>query len=80
MIYPRLSIELGMLVFFTNLSFMEFKVGYLALFVLFSVIDGFVWLWMTSVHKNIQLMLKFIKTPFLVLLFSYDALMTFVLC
>ena len=32
-----------MLVFFTNLSFMEFQVSYLALFLFFSVIDGFKW-------------------------------------
>ena len=36
----------GMLVFFTNLSLMEFQVSYLALFLLFSVIDGFKWFWM----------------------------------
>ena len=33
----------GVLVFFTNLSLMEFQVRYLALFLLFSVIDGFEW-------------------------------------
>ena len=33
----------GMLVFFTNVSLMEFQVRYLALFLLFSVIDGFKW-------------------------------------
>ena len=32
-----------MLVFFTNLSLMEFRVRYLALLLLFSVIDGFEW-------------------------------------
>ena len=31
----------GMLVFFANLSLMEFQVRYLALFLLFSVIDSF---------------------------------------
>ena len=31
----------GMLVFFINLSLMEFQVRYLAFFLLFSVIDGF---------------------------------------
>ena len=36
----------GMLVFFTNLSLMEFQVRCLALFLLFSVIDDFEWLWM----------------------------------
>ena len=28
------------------------------LFLLFSVIDGFEWFWMESLHKNIQLMLR----------------------
>ena len=46
-----------MLVFFTNLSLMEFQVRYLALFLLFSVIDGFKWFWMGSLLKNIELML-----------------------
>ena len=41
LIYPRLLTGFGMLVFFTNLSLMEFQVRYLALFLLFSVIDGF---------------------------------------
>ena len=31
----------GLGFFFTNLSLMEFQVGYLAIFLLFSVIDGF---------------------------------------
>ena len=56
---------------------MEFQVRYLALFVLFSVIDGFEWFWMKSLHKNIQLMLEFLKVPFLVLHFSCYILMTF---
>ena len=58
-----------MLVFFT----------YLASFLLFSVIDGFEWFWMASLHKNIQLMLEFLKAPFLVLHFSYYTLMTFLM-
>ena len=37
----RLLTEFGMLVFFTNLSLMEFQVTYLALFLLLSVIGGF---------------------------------------
>ena len=53
----RLLTEFGMLVYFTNLSLMKFQVRYLALFLLFSVIDGFEWLWMESPQKNIQLML-----------------------
>ena len=53
LIYPRLLTGFDMLVFFTNLSLMEFQVRYLALFLLFSVIDGFEWFWMESLHKNI---------------------------
>ena len=53
-IYPRLSTDFGMLVFFTNLSLTEFQVRYLALFILFSIIDGLVWFWMGNFHKNIQ--------------------------
>ena len=49
----------------------------LALFLLFSVIDDFEWFWMESLHKNIQLMREFLKSPFLVLHFSYYTLMIF---
>ena len=68
-----------MLVFFTNLRLMEFQVRYLALFLLFSVIDSFKWFWMGSRHKNIELMLEFLKAPYLVLHFSYYTLMTFLM-
>ena len=68
-----------MLVFFTNLSLMEFQVRYLALFLLFPVIGGFGWFWMGSLHKNIQLMLEFLKGLFLVLHFSYCTLMSFLM-
>ena len=61
----------SMLVFFTDLSLMEFQVRYLALFLLFSVIDGFKCFWVGSLHKNIQLMLKFLMDPFLILYFLY---------
>ena len=77
LIYQRLLTGSGMLVFFTNLSLMEFQVRYLALFLLFSVIDDFAWFWMKSLHKNIQLMQEFLKAPFLVLHFSYYTLMIF---
>ena len=40
---------------FTSLNLMEFQVRYLALFPLFSVIEGFEWFWKESLHKNIQL-------------------------
>ena len=46
---------------------------------LFSVIVDFKWLWMESLHKNIHLMLEFLKAPFLVLHFSYYTLMTFLI-
>ena len=58
---------------------LEFQVRYLALFLLFSVIDSFEWLWMGSFHKNIQLMLEFLKAPFLVLNYSYYTLLTFLM-
>ena len=49
----------------------------MALFFLFSVIGGFGWFWMASVHKNIQLMLEFLKAAFLILHFSYYILINF---
>ena len=61
LIYPRLLTGFGMLVFFTNLSRMEFQVRYSALFLLFSVIDNFEWFWMERLHKNIQLMRVILK-------------------
>ena len=73
--YPRLLIGFGMLVFFTNLSLMEFQVRYSALFLLLSVIK---WFWMESLHKN-KLMQEFLKAPFLVVHFSYYTLMTFLM-
>ena len=75
----RLLTDFGMLVFFTNLSLMEFEVRHLALFLLFSVIGGFGLFWMVNPHKNIQLMLEFLKSLFLVLDFSYYTLMTFLM-
>ena len=77
LIYPRVLTGFGMLVFLTNLRLMEFQVKHLASFLLFSVMDGFEWFWMESLHKNILLMLEFLKAPFLVLHFSYYTLMTF---
>ena len=43
LIYPRLLTGFGMLVFLTNLRVKEFEVRYLALLLLFSVIDNFKW-------------------------------------
>ena len=77
LIYPMLLTGFDMLVSSTNLSLMKFQVRYLALILLFSVIGSLEWFWMESLHNNIQLMLEFLKAPFLVLHFSYYTLMTF---
>ena len=77
LIYQRLLIGFDMLVFFTNLRLIEFQDRCLSLSLLFSVIDGLEWFWMASPHRNIQLMLEFLKVPFLVLHFSYSTLMNF---
>ena len=79
LIYPRLSTEFDMLLFFTDLGLMEFQVKYLALFFYLSVIGSFSWFWTGSLHKNIQLMLEFLKGSILDLLFSYYTLMTFLM-
>ena len=68
-----------MLVFFTNLSLLELHLRYLALFFLFSAIGCFGWFWMGNLHKNIQLVLEFNKSPFLILYFSYYTLMAFLM-
>ena len=70
--YPRLD-SFGILVFFTNLSLIE------ALFLLFSVIEGFKWFWMEILRKNIKLILEFLKASFLVQHFSCYTLMTFLM-
>ena len=79
LIYPKLLAEFGMLVFFINVSLMEFQVRYLALFLLFLIIAGFGSFWMGNLHKNIQLMLVFLEGLFLVLHFFYYTLMTFLM-
>ena len=55
MIYKRLSTGFGMLVFFPNVSLMEFQVRYLALFRLFPVNDTFEWLWMGKSSQDYPL-------------------------
>ena len=55
---------------------MEFLVGSLALFLLFSVIKAFEWFWIGSLHNNTLLMLELLKGPFLALNFFYYILMT----
>ena len=66
-------------VFFTKLILMEFQVRYLVLFLLFSVVGCFGWFLMGSLHKSIQLMLEFLRGPFLVWHFSYHVLVTFLM-
>ena len=63
-------------VFLTNVSLMEFQVKYLAIFLLFSVNDSFEWFWMGTFHKNIRLMLEFLRVlgSTLFLLFINDLL------
>ena len=43
----------------------------MALFLVFSVIGSFGWFWIGDFHKNIQLLLEFLRGLFLVLHFSY---------
>ena len=43
------------------------------------IIDGFKWSWIGRLHKNIQLMLYFLKVPFLVLHLSYYTSMIFLM-
>ena len=43
LVYPRLLTGFGMLVFFTNLSLMEFDVRYLAIFLLFWLVGALKW-------------------------------------
>ena len=79
LIHPRLLTGFGMEVFFRNLSLMEFQISYMALFLLFLVIDGFESFWMETLQKNIQLMQEFLKALFLVLHFSYYTLIIFLM-
>ena len=65
LMYFRLLAGFFILVFFLNLSFVGLQVEYLALFRIFSVIDGFRWFLMGTFHKSIQLMLELLKGPFL---------------
>ena len=52
LIYPTPSAWSDMLVFFTNSKLMEFQVGYLALFWLFTTIDCFKWFWTGLLWKS----------------------------
>ena len=55
---------------------MEFRVKYSAFFPLFLVMYNIQWFWIAILHGKIELMLEFLKVPFLVLHSSYYTLMT----
>ena len=65
------------LVFFTNSILAEFQVGFLPLFCHFLITNNLDWFWIGCRHKNIMLILVFLKTPFLIPHFSYYKIMTF---
>ena len=74
-----------MLIFFTKLGLMEFQVRYLALFLLFSVIGSCEWLWMGSIHKNIELitvlmMLSLILLSMVMILLSFLSVIRHLIC
>ena len=58
---------------------MEFLVRFLALLCLSTVIHGMKWFWIESLWKNIQLLLVFLKVPFLAQHFYYYTSMTFLI-
>ena len=71
LIYLILSTGSGLLVLFTNLNLMEFQVRYLAFFLFFVSI------------RHLRMVLlgreEFLSAPFLIILFSYYTLMTFLM-
>ena len=68
---------LGMLVLFRNSYGISRQIyGFI---LSFSATDSFGWFWMGSVHTNIELMLKFLKVPFLVLHFFCRILLSFLM-
>ena len=66
-------------VFLTDLILMEFQGKYFISFFSFLSIAGFSLFWIGSLHKNIQLMLEFLKAPLLVLQLFYYTFMTFLI-
>ena len=75
----HLSKWFDMLVLFRNSSLMEFQLGCLTSFHLFSLIDSFEWFWMGCFRKNIHSVLEFFKALFFTLHFAYYTLMTFLM-
>ena len=76
LIYPRLLTGCGML---GKLKFYGISGQIFGL--IFSLLSNrqLWWFWVESLHKNIQLMLEFLKAPFFVLHFPYYTLMTFLM-
>ena len=79
LVYPRPLTGFGIVVFFTNLSLMEFQVRYMASFLLFSVIDGLDWFWMGSLTRICKDNAGVPQGSILALRFYYYALMTFLM-
>ena len=75
---PRLSIGLKLLECWSPSQTYGISGQIFRHILFFSVIGFFEWFWIGSLHKNILLMLEFLKTPFSALHFSCYALMTFV--
>ena len=76
--YSRPSAGFGMLVFFKNVSLLEFHVTYLALFCPFSVKEGFEWFWVLNGRSlqeypvNIGFHQGSILSPTLLLIYTND--------
>ena len=68
-----------MVVFFTNLTFTEFQIGYLPLLCHFLVVDGSRWFRVEGLRKKIQLILVFFSAPSFVLHFFCYTGMTFLM-
>ena len=71
-IYPRLPVGCGSLVFFKKSNLMEFYVRYLALLFLFWVIDDIKYFWMVSLRK---LILEYPKAPLMTFLMILSAIL-----
>ena len=79
MIYPRFLTELDMLVFFTNLKSYGISGQMYCLISSFLSNRRLQMVLASKSSRNIQLMLEFLKAPFLVLHFFYNTLMTFLM-
>ena len=79
-IYPFYARDFGMLWHGWHLhKFIPYELSgqFSALYFHFSVIVRFGWFWMEGFRKNVLLMLRLLKAPFLVLVFFYYTFMNF---